>query len=160
MTQLSGLLFFVFTLTVSCNNNSEQATSAVNGGDTSKAVENKIQIPVSSCYASMLNKDTVRMKLEVFETVVTGSLVYKIHEKDSNKGELEGQLKGDTLIADYKFMSEGTQSVRQVVFLIKDSVAIEGYGNMEEKNGKMVFKNVKEALFGKGISLKKEECNY
>lgn len=159
MKQLSGLLFFVITLT-SCNNNSEQATSAANGGDTSKVVENKIQIPVSSCYASISNKDTVRLKLEVFENVVTGSLVYKLHEKDSNKGELEGQLKGDTLIADYKFMSEGTQSVRQVIFLIKDSVAIEGYGNMEEKNGKMVFKNVKEAVFDKRFALKKEVCNY
>ncbi len=160
MKQLPGLLFFVLTLTVSCNNNSRQATPVSDGGDTAKAVENKAMIPVSSCYASMLNKDTVRMKLEIFENVVIGTLVYKLHEKDSNKGEFEGQLKDDTLIADYKFMSEGTQSVRQVVFLINDSVATEGYGDMEEKGGKMVFKNVKAAAFGKGVILKKVDCNY
>lgn len=160
MKRSSGLLFFVITLTVSCNNNSKQETPAYNAGDTAKAVENKVMIPVSSCYASMSNKDTVRMKLEVFENVVIGTLVYKLHEKDSNKGDFEGQLKGDTLVADYKFISEGIQSVRQVVFLINDGVATEGYGDMEGKDGKMIFKNVKEAAFGKGVILKKEECNY
>jgi hypothetical protein len=44
--------------------------------------------------------------------------------------------------------------------LVKDSIATEGYGNMEEKNGKMVFKNAKDVVFGKGIILKREECNY
>ncbi len=75
--------------------------------------------------------------MDVLENAVTGSLVYKLHQKYSNKGEFEGQMKGDTLIADHKFMSEGTQSVRQVIFLVKDSIAREGYGNMEEKNGKI-----------------------
>jgi hypothetical protein len=160
MKHLSVLLFFVITLIVSCNNNSEQEKTSSIATDSAKTVENKIQVPVSSCYASISKKDTVRLKVEVFENVVTGSLVYKLHEKDSNKGEFEGQMKGDTLIADYKFMSEGIQSVRQVIFLVKDSIAREGYGNMEEKNGKMVFKNVKEIVFGNGIILKREECNY
>ncbi|MDQ3022098.1 MAG: hypothetical protein M3R36_16225 [Bacteroidota bacterium] len=160
MKQLLWLFFFVIILTVSCNNISNKSRTSSNGEDTAKTVENKIQIPVSTCYEGISNQDTIRMKLEVFENVVNGILTYQLHEKDNNKGEFEGQLKGDTLIADYKFMSEGTQSIRQVVFLIKDNVAIEGYGDMEEKNGKMVFKNVKEAVFGKGITLKKEECNY
>ncbi len=159
MKQLSVLLFFVITLTVSCNNNSEQEKTSM-ATDTAKTVENKIQVPVSTCYANLSKKDTVRLKVEVFENVVTGSLVYKLHQKDSNKGEFEGQMKGDTLVADYKFMSEGTQSVRQVIFLVNDSTAREGYGNMEEKNGKMVFKNVKDVVFGNGMILKREECNY
>ena len=57
-------------------------------------------------------------------------------------------------------MSEGTQSVRQVVFLIKGETAIEGYGDIEEKDGKMVFKNLSSVVFGKGVILKKEDCNY
>ena len=77
------------------------------------------------------------MKVEVFENVVTGTLSYKFYQKDSNKGEFEGTLKGDTLLADYTFMSEGTQSVRQVVFLIKGETAIEGYGDIEEKDSKL-----------------------
>ena len=160
MKQLSVLLFFVITLTVSCNNNSEQEKTSSIATDSAKTVENKIQVPVSTCYTSISKKDTVRLKVEVFENVVTGSLVYKLYQKDSNTGEFEGQMKGDTLVADYKFMSEGIQSVRQVIFLVKDSIAREGYGNMEEKDGKMVFKNVKDVVFGNGIILKREECNY
>ncbi|MEJ7822336.1 MAG: hypothetical protein WKF85_08445 [Chitinophagaceae bacterium] len=160
MKQLSLLLFFAITLSVSCNNNSDQEKTSSIAIDSAKTVENKIQIPVSTCYASISKKDTVRLKVEVFENGITGSLIYRLHQKDSNSGEFEGQMKGDTLVADYKFMSEGTQSVRQVIFLVKDSIAREGYGNMEEKNGKMVFKNVKEVVFGNGMILKREACNY
>ncbi len=96
--------------------------------------------------------------MEVFPNVATGRLSYKFHEKDNNTGDLEGQLHGDTLLADYKFMSEGIQSTRQVIFLIKDNTAIEGYGNLEERSGKMVFKNQEEIIFGKGLILKKVPC--
>jgi len=126
--------------------------------DSSKVIENKIMIPASSCYSSATGKDSVHLKVEVFPNVVTGNLSYNFYEKDSNKGEFEGKLYGDTLLADYTFMSEGKQSIRQVIFLIKDGNAIEGYGNMEEKNGKMVFVNQKEISFGKGLVLKKVPC--
>ncbi|GAB2818382.1 hypothetical protein [Ferruginibacter profundus] len=56
-------------------------------------------------------------------------------------------------------MSEGKTSTRQVIFLIKDSIATEGYGAMEEKNGAMVFKNTGAVVFEKGIRLKKIACN-
>ena len=157
----SMLLSIILTIfTVSCNNHSQKSDQKVIVGDSSKTTENKIMIPVSSCYSSRLNKDTVRLKVEVFEHVITGMLSYHFHEKDSNNGDIEGQFKGDTLVADYSFISEGIRSVRQVVFLIKDSTATEGYGEMEEKNGKMFFKNLNELVFGKGIILHKGECNY
>jgi len=90
--------------------------------------------------------------------VVTGKLSYQFFDKDSNIGEFDGRLYGDTLLADYKFMSEGKLSTRQVILLIKDSVATEGYGDMEEKEGKMVFKNTNDITFGKGLILKMVEC--
>ncbi len=160
MKQLSALLLFVLTLTVSCNNASNESIPITNVNDTATTVQNKIMIPETSCYASSLNKDTVQMKLEVFEKVVTGSLAYNLYEKDRNEGVFEGILKGDTLVAEYLFKSEGTQSLRQVVFLIKDGTATEGYGDMEEKNGKMVFKSLAGIVFGKGVILKKEACSY
>jgi len=81
-----------------------------------------------------------------------------LYEKDSNKGKLEGKLYGDTLIADYKFISEGIESIRQVAFLIKDSMAIEGYADIEQKDGKTVFKNLKSLDFKHGLSLTKIDC--
>ena len=142
----------------SCNSGQNKSNSVTTTEDTSKPVENKIMIPASSCYSLITGKDTVFLKTEIFPNVVTGILSYKFYEKDSNKGGIDGKLSGDTLIADYKFMSEGTQSTRQVIFLLKDSIATEGYGNMEEKNGKMVFKDLNQVSFGKGLVLKKVPC--
>lgn len=152
------LLAFTATLILSCNNTSEKPLETSTSEDTSKPVENKVMIPTSACYFSTTSKDTVQLKVEVFPNVVTGKLMYKFYQKDGNNGNFDGIMKGDTLIADYTFMSEGKSSVRQVAFLIKDTIAVEGYGAMEEKEGKMVFKNTKDLTFGKGVSLKKIEC--
>ncbi len=152
------VLFLAAMIIASCNNEPKKSTETTTAEDTVKTVENKIMIPVSSCYSSTTGKDTVTLKVEIFPNVVTGKLSYKLYEKDSSKGEFDGQLHGDTLLADYTFMSEGKLSTRQVIFLIKNNIVAEGYGNMEEKNGKMVFKNIKEVSFEKGLSLKKVEC--
>ena len=48
--------------------------------------------------------------------------------------------------------------MRQVAFLIKDSIATEGYGDMEEQDKKMVFKNLNTIDFNKGVKLKQVDC--
>ena len=67
-------------------------------------------------------------------------------------------MKADTLIADYTFMSEGTQSVREVAFLLTDSTAKEGYGDMTEKNNKMVFIKLAKIKFDRSFVLSKQAC--
>lgn len=153
-------LFFIVAsiLVFSCNNEAKQTEQTDNNKDSSKPVENKVMIPTMICYSAITGKDTVFLKVEKFPNVVTGNLSYKFHEKDSNKGDIDGQLRGDTLFADYKFLSEGILSTREVVFLIKDSIATEGHGTMEEKNGKMAFKDGAAISFN-GTRLKKEDCN-
>jgi hypothetical protein len=154
----SFLFLSVAVVAVAACNEPQQSTTKNGLSDTSKAVENKIMIPSSSCYSTTTGKDSVHLKVEVFPNVVTGNLSYQFYQKDSNKGEFEGRLHGDTLLADYTFMSEGKRSIRQVAFLIKDGIAVEGYGNMEEKNGKLIFKNQQEIVFGKGLKLEKVPC--
>ncbi len=73
--------------------------------------------------------------------LVTGELVYDYFEKDKNTGTIKGEMKGDTLFAEYIFMSEGINSVREVAFLQKGDDLIEGYGDVEEQTAKIVFKN-------------------
>jgi hypothetical protein len=117
-----------------------------------------IQEPTTQCYLNTNNKDTVYLKVEKFPNAVTGILKYNLNEKDINTGNIDGKFFGDTLIAEYDFLSEGQKSIRQVAFLIKDGVALEGYADMEEKNGKMIFKNISTLDFSKGLQLKKIEC--
>lgn len=150
-------LFFSLLFAFACNNNESKQISTA---DTIKTEEVKVMIPQQTCYIGSLGQDTVTLKIERFPNVVTGLLEYRFNEKDHNKGEFEGKLKGDTLVADYTFSSEGTKSVRQVIFLLQDDTAIEGYGEMEEKNGKLVFKNLNEIKFDGILKLYRTECNY
>ena len=158
MKNLLTVIFFTATIAASCNNEPKKATDATTTMDTAKTVENKTTTSATSCYSYINDKDTITLNMEGLANAVTGKLTYKLFQKDSNKGELTGQLNGDTLLADYNFMSEGQLSTRQVIFLIKNNTAKEGYGEMEEKNGKTIFKNTKGVSFETGLALNKVEC--
>jgi hypothetical protein len=147
---LAGIAF-----TVSCNESSISTNETSN--DTTKSDTMKAMIPESACYENTTGKDSFFMKMEVFPNVVTGKLDYDFSEKDKNTGEFDGVLKGDTLLADYTFKSEGVSSVRQVAFLLRDSSVIEGYGPMKEKDGKMVFTDLSKLNFS-GTPLIKVPC--
>jgi heat shock protein HslJ len=67
-------------------------------------------------------------------------------------------MHGDTLVADYIFLSEGSSSVRQVAFLLDGRSAKEGYGPTAEQDGKMAFTDVKSLSFGKGVIMSKHDC--
>lgn len=112
----------------------------------------------STCYAAILGRDSLLLRVERMSDDVTGDLSYNFYEKDDNKGTLVGQMHGDTLLADYTFQSEGTESVRQVAFLKKGEGFVEGYGDAEEMNGKMVFKNTSTLDFNSGTAFKKVLC--
>lgn len=158
---LCYVLLITTATTISCNNSEPEKTAetaAMQDTSTVKPAENKVMVPVSGCYSFVKHKDTVLLKMDQFPNVVTGILSYHFYEKDNNNGDIDGTLHGDTLIADYKFMSEGKVSVRQVAFLLQDSSATEGYGPQEEKEGKMVFKNPGQLDFKNGIKLKKIQC--
>ena len=148
-------LFIAISFTVACNNPEQSSAPNV---DSASVPENKIMIPNMVCYSGSSGKDTVFLKIEKFPNVVTGSLSYNFFEKDKNSGDIDGRLSGDTLIADYTFMSEGKWSTRQVAFLIKDNMAIEGYGAVKEKEGKMAFRNLTEIDFTKGLHLHQIPC--
>jgi hypothetical protein len=145
-----GLIFIA-----SCDQSATTSGTAEKG--TSKSGEMKAMIPESACYAGTNGKDSFFLKMEVFPNVVTGKLNYNFFEKDRNTGDIDGVLKGDTLVADYTFKSEGTTSTRQVAFLIKGDTVVEGYGPMDEKENKMIFTDKSKINFS-GTPLKKIPC--
>lgn len=155
-----SMLFTVILIAAvsSCNNQTEKTMAASATQDTAKPIENKIMVPQSACYTSLIKKDTINLKIEKFPNVVTGNLSYNFYEKDDNSGTIDGTLKGDTLVAMYTFKSEGKSSVRQVAFLIADSTVTEGFAPMEEKAGNMMFKDLKTINFKTGIKFQKVIC--
>lgn len=113
----------------------------------------------SNCYVYTKNRDTASLRLNIDGEELTGELNYKLFEKDNNKGKITGELKGDTIIAEYIFDSEGMRSVREVVFVQKsDGKIYEGTGDVIEKNGKMVFKDRSALKFGQAIVFTKTDC--
>jgi hypothetical protein len=83
---------------------------------------------------------------------------YLFSEKDQSRGTFDGLMKGDTLIADYTFQSEGTTSVRQIVYLFFRDKAVEGYGPVVEENGRMRFQDLHDLTFGQGLNMQQVEC--
>jgi hypothetical protein len=113
--------------------------------DDKKVADKKATVTktdVLACYHYIKNKDTIVLKTITVDGFITGTLEYIFFEKDKNQGTILGQMKDGVLIADYTFMSEGVQSVRQVAFKRIGNTFVEGYGDIENKNGKDYFKNI------------------
>ena len=123
--------------------NSEQSTSSTK----------------QACYSYTNNRDAATLMVMTSGHVVTGELSYKLFEKDSNNGTIKGEMRGDTLVADYTFNAEGKQSTRQVAFLKGDGKLIEGYGEVINQEDKVVFKSISTLKFGGAISFKEINCN-
>ena len=85
-------------------------------------------------------------------------LAARLFEKDKNTGTIQGNMQDSLLVADYTFMSEGTTSVRQVAFKKTANGFVEGYGDVEDKDGKMIFKNVDSLTFNNTSVLTEIDC--
>ena len=112
------------------------------------------------CYRAILKKDTISLSLNIKNgQLSSGNLSYDFYEKDKNTGTIVGEIKGDTLYADYTFTSEAVSSVRQVAFLKKGNTYVEGFGDVIDDNkGKVTFKDKKQLKFDGNIVLSKVDC--
>lgn len=154
MKNILTVLVPVLTL-IACNDN----TADTKAGDSEvPGIVQDSAVMQTSCYAYINAKDTVSLILHLVDNKVTGDLLTNFFEKDKNTGTISGMMHGDTVIVDYVFRSEGMLSARQEVFLKKGNDLIQGYGDLEEKANKMVYKNIAAVDFSKGIVLKNTMC--
>ena len=117
----------------------------------------KEEVPMA-CYQYASQGDTVALKLVHLGDSYSGSLVYLFKEKDRNMGTIQGIMRGDILVADYTFNSEGTKSIRQVAFKKAGNSYVEGYGESVDENGVMKFKDITSLNFGSSIVLQETAC--
>ena len=147
-------------LLAACNSEEKKAATAdssvVIPADTTVA---KTPEPFrDGCYEYVKNRDTASLTLKLAGEEITGNLSYKLFEKDSNKGTIAGEIKGDTIIAEYDFNSEGARSIREIVLLKKDGKLYEGFGEVETKGMKTVFKNRADLKFEESIVFDPADC--
>ena len=141
------IVYFAVIALASCNSNSRtiaKNSDTLNAGV--KATDTR-RVNEKSCYQYYSVKDTVKLEVVKNENSISGTLRIKHFGKDENIGTFTGVMKQDTLVADYTFMSEGVTSVRQIAFFKRNNTLVEGYGDVEEKNGKMVFRNLDKLNF-------------
>ncbi len=144
------LLFITATTLFSCAGNNDKDLDIAS---TDIAKETTIH-----CYMKVVQQDTFLLRLNKTGQKISGSLEYDFFEKDRNVGMVSGELNGDTLFAEYKFKSEGVESVRELAFILKEVDVQEGYGEMEEKGGRMVFKNRSAVQFTDTTLFKNLPC--
>ncbi|RQO72506.1 hypothetical protein DBR43_12080 [Pedobacter sp. KBW06] len=158
--------FFLFagmaTMLASCTSNETEKKAKDTTGmialDTTFSPTNPVPENSSNCYLYANKKDTASIKLQIKGEELTGTLRYNIFQKDLNNGTIAGEIKGDTIIADYTFDSEGLRSVRQVVFLKKDGKLYEGYGEMKEQSGKFTFVSRAKLKFDDHFTFNPVDC--
>lgn len=150
MNRIVITILFISFFSACRNTKSEQQNSVKEGALLTES---------KSCYAFTNGKDSISMSIEINNNKANGDLNFNYYEKDSNKGTFSGNMDTDTLWADYTFMSEGIQSTREVVFLKKGDIWIQGYGEIIEKNGEYVFANHDDIRFDNNFMLEKVECN-
>ncbi len=139
------ILLSIYSI-ISCNN---PETKEKNDSDLSNSG--------TTCYAK-LDRDTIQLSLLSTSDSVSGTLRYKLFQKDENNGSIHGNFRADTLFAEYVFQSEGMQSMREIVFLRKDGSLIQGIGPVAEQGNRQYFTDHKQIQFDSGIELKKSAC--
>ncbi|WKK57071.1 hypothetical protein [Sphingobacterium sp. BN32] len=100
--------------------------------------------------------DTIRLELNAQQDSVFGKLLYALGEKDRNVGDFKGHVKGGQLIGEYYFMSEGVGSVRDMIFNVTKEGLLEGYGEVEERDGGFRFLDTSKLKFDHGMLLEKK----
>ncbi len=156
-----SILFFAVIATItfsSCKNETKKEDSKVRVSEKADIMESDLNSPEIACYLYVSKKDTVLLQMEKMNDEVAGTLSYNYLEKDNNDGTFEGKLVGDTLFANYTFDSEGSVSVRELIFIKKGNKLVEGYGEVEEVNGEIKFKKHTKFTFNDAMPLEEIDC--
>lgn len=141
-----ALSLVIFT---SCNTEKKQEST------TKKEVKTT---QTETCYQHTKDSSTIKLNIKINDNIVTGDLLYDYYQKDRSAGKIKGELKSDTLFANYTFVSEGVESEREVVFIKTASGWVEGYGEIDDKDGKVIFKDKSKITFDNNVVLTETAC--
>ncbi|RYD81013.1 MAG: hypothetical protein EOP55_00565 [Sphingobacteriales bacterium] len=141
---LSFLITGLFACTQSKKTNTTETSTVA---DTSQA-------SIKGCYIYTTNRDTFQLAVTAVDKMdVEGSLIYNFFEKDDSKGTFKGKFDGEILKGDYTFQSEGSTSVREVIFKKTQNGFVEGHGDVKETGQKVVFSKPAAITYANGIEL-------
>jgi hypothetical protein len=143
------LIFILIITCFACNNQQPAASQsdAVHANATDTITTAAAPIVLTGCYQMTLKRDSATLDLTIQDTTVTGKLNYIFYQKDYNKGTIKGVLRNDIIYADYTFESEGSTSVREVIFKVEEDTLVPAYGELTQKDNKIIFSNKEDLHF-------------
>ncbi len=156
MTIRNAFAFLAAAFICSCSGKSGSENAAAE--DTTSQESTTVASATLQCFVYQSRKDSASLNLEITGEKVSGKLSYALFEKDRNTGTFVGTITGDTILARYTFASEGSESVREVAFLKKGERWVEGFGEVKDSAGVMIFANRSKLDFQKGLDFKPAEC--
>ena len=154
-----SIYLFSILFLIACNNNPKEAAQVTVSKDTTADVTMQSAGPdIDGCYVSFYKRDSSTLSIKVNNGEVTGSLEYKIFEKDKNSGVISGTYKDSLIVADYTFQSEGVSSTREVVFKVANGELIEGFGEIEMNGNVAKFKDISQLKYPDQSRFVKKDC--
>lgn len=149
------LVFVLMLLSVLSCKKKEEVTPGL--PETTPAVAEN-DVFYEDCYVYYSGGDKILLQFTKNGNKVTGALDYALAEKDANVGTFKGFMKGDTILADYTFTSEGKNSVREIAFLFEDNQFLEGSGEVTVKGDTVRFADKGKLQFNTTMPLQKTDC--
>jgi hypothetical protein len=132
------------------------ATSCVNNEGVGKGSGSQTSSPIN-CYKYSNLNDTIILKLIHVGESITGALAYKMPQKNTSKGTIQGHMDGDVLIATFTPFIDST-TPRQIAFKLIGNYFVEGFGETYIENDRILFKNRNELHYNDTIKLKEYVC--
>lgn len=153
------LCLFSIVFLFACNNNTKEDAEVIVSKDTTEDVTNRSTATnLDGCYISVFKRDSANLYISMNKNDVSGTLNYKLYEKDSNTGTISGQYKNSLIIVNYTFQSEGVSSTREVVFKVANGGLLEGHGEFEMKGDTAKFKDISQLIYPEEYRFIKTKC--
>jgi hypothetical protein len=156
---------YIIICICSCNSNDTNTDSAEKDSNTGTHAGATDTIALSTiglrdgCYEMIMKRDTAALRITLKDSTITGQLDYRWSEKDQNTGTIHGVIRDSLIIADYTFQSEGMTSLREMVFKITGNTLLQGFGELKEENGKVVFVNKNKLQFTNANPFIRVDCD-
>lgn len=153
----SIIISLIFLTIMACKNDNSMKTPTRVLEEDNSIEHNQKEVLNIGCYEYDNIGNTIKMEITEVSEYVKGNLSISYTEKDDSQGAFVGKLNGNKLIGTYTFNSEGTESSRDIAFLVKNNQLIEGYGDLMENGTK--FKDTSSIKYISMMPLDKVFCD-
>lgn len=159
MKYISLIAFGMMVVAISCKPTVNSETEDTATQLPPSPAPERLQQPVSQKYCYYTPNDTAVLTLEIAGSEATGTYMTHLMGKDKSSGVLEGVISNDTIVANYRYLTNGTEAIREVVFVVRNNTVTEGKGGTTLQNGKEVISDRAALTFDESRAMKVDYCD-